>query len=234
MASRALTTRFSTTCSVCPESATTISGSGAQMISKSISGPIRRRSIVSMPRTMSPSANDARADRLPPAEREQLPRQARAAIHRLLDLGGLVRAPDRRAASCISSRSAAPMMLIRMLLKSCATPPASRPIASSFCDCRSCSSSARRSVMSRTNPVRTARLSRADAGDRQLEREVAAVGAQPGQLDLPSGERPAARRHVLVQRADLLRRDRPAAAAARRCARGCRAARSRTSARPRG
>ena len=43
------------------------------------------------------------------------------------------------------------MMLIRMLLKSCATPPASRPIASSFCDCRSCSSSARCSVMSRMN-----------------------------------------------------------------------------------
>ena len=51
------------------------------------------------------------------------------------------------------------MMLIRMLLKSCATPPASRPMASSFCDCRSCSSSARRSVMSRMKPVMTARLS---------------------------------------------------------------------------
>src|SRR5260370_339583 len=33
-------------------------------------------------------------------------------------------------------RSAEPMMLIRMLLKSCASLPASRPIASSFCDRR--------------------------------------------------------------------------------------------------
>jgi len=44
IASRALTTRLSTTCSVCPESATTISGSGAQMISKSISGKRKRQS----------------------------------------------------------------------------------------------------------------------------------------------------------------------------------------------
>ena len=32
-------------------------------------------------------------------------------------------------------------MMVRMLLKSCATPPASWPMASIFCDCRNCSSS---------------------------------------------------------------------------------------------
>ena len=40
-------------------------------------------------------------------------------------------------------------MAVSRLLKSCATPPASRPTASIFADCRSCASSAFRSVMSR-------------------------------------------------------------------------------------
>ena len=40
------------------------------------------------------------------------------------------------------------MMAVRILLKSCATPPASEPMASIFCEWRSCSSSFLRSVMS--------------------------------------------------------------------------------------
>ena len=54
MASRALITRFITTCSTWPESAKTIIGLPTTT-SKSISGPINRRSIVSMPLTTSPS-----------------------------------------------------------------------------------------------------------------------------------------------------------------------------------
>ena len=77
------------------------------------------------------------------------------------------------------------MMLIRMLLKSCATPPARRPIASSFCDWRSCSSSGRRSVMSRTNPVMTARLSLLDPCHRQFDRELGPVRALARQFELP-------------------------------------------------
>ena len=45
-----------------------------------------------------------------------------------------------------------PPMTINKLLKSCATPPASRPTASIFCAWRSCSSSTRRSVTSRCVP----------------------------------------------------------------------------------
>ena len=40
-------------------------------------------------------------------------------------------------------------MTVRMLLKSCATPPASWPMASIFCDWRNCSSSRRWAVTSR-------------------------------------------------------------------------------------
>src|SRR5688572_24922083 len=42
------------------------------------------------------------------------------------------------------------MIAVNRLLKSCATPPASWPSASIFCDCLSCSSSSRRSVTSVT------------------------------------------------------------------------------------
>ena len=48
-----------------------------------------------------------------------------------------------------SSRSSQkPRITISRLLKSWATPPASRPTASIFCSCSFCASSARRSVMS--------------------------------------------------------------------------------------
>ncbi len=83
-------------------------------------------------------------------------------------------------------------MLIRMLLKSCATPLASRPIASSFCDWRSCSSSARRSVTSRMKAVTAWRLSDADARDGQFGREHRAVGLHALQLDVLARERAAA------------------------------------------
>ena len=52
--------------------------------------------------------------------------------------------------------SAAPLMTINRLLKSCATPPVSCPIASIRCDCRKASSARLRAVMSISPPrVRT-------------------------------------------------------------------------------
>ena len=50
-------------------------------------------------------------------------------------------------------------MTARMLLKSCATPPASWPMASIFCDWRNCSSSFLRSVRSSTKPTPSSGLS---------------------------------------------------------------------------
>ena len=46
------------------------------------------------------------------------------------------------------------MMMVSRLLKSCAMLPASRPMLSSFCDCRSCCSSRFRSVMFRITPTK--------------------------------------------------------------------------------
>ena len=50
--------------------------------------------------------------------------------------------------------------------------------------------------MSRTKPVMIARLSAAEPRHRQLDRELGAVGAQAGQLELPPGERAVAVGHV--------------------------------------
>ena len=163
--------------------------------------PVRSAAAASCPcrATTSPSANSrgrvawrrlkASSCRVRPA-----PRSTDCLISSASSRAGIVRP------SCISSRSAAPMMLIRMLLKSCATPPASRPIASSFCDCRSCSSSARRSVMSRTNPVRTARLSAPMRATVSSTGNSVPSARSARQLELPAGQRPAAGRHVLVER----------------------------------
>ena len=62
----------------------------------------------------------------------------------------------------------------------------------------------RRSVMSRMKPVMTARLSRAHARDRQLDRELGAVGAQAVSSSWRAGQRSAAGRHVLAERVELL------------------------------
>ena len=51
---------------------------------------------------------------------------------------------------CSRARSMWPPIAVRMLLKSCAIPPASVPMASSFCERRTCSSRSRRAVMSLT------------------------------------------------------------------------------------
>ena len=77
-------------------------------------------------------------------------------------------------------------------------------MASSFCDCRSCSSSARRSVMSRMNPVMHGAAVRPDARNRQLHGEVRAVGLEPAHFDLAAGERSAAGGEASLQRADAL------------------------------
>ena len=66
-----------------------------------------------------------------------------ARVARFLDLEE-IRAPrDRPADSPSIISSLKPRMTVSTLLKSCATPPASCPTASSFCAWRSCSSSRR-------------------------------------------------------------------------------------------
>ena len=45
--------------------------------------------------------------------------------------------PESDAGRLIDANCVCPIMAVRRLLKSCATPPANWPIASSFCDCLS-------------------------------------------------------------------------------------------------
>ena len=56
---------------------------------------------------------------------------------------------SRSSLTSSSSTALCPRITSRMLLKSCAMPPARLPIDSNFCDCRSCASSLVRSVISR-------------------------------------------------------------------------------------
>ena len=59
------------------------------------------------------------------------------------------------SATSLSSMFPTPRMTARMLLKSWAMPPDSRPIASSFCSWRTSFSICRRAVRSRTDPIST-------------------------------------------------------------------------------
>ena len=70
-----------------------------------------------------------------------------------------------------SSIWARPLITVSRLLKSCATPPASRPIASIFWDCRRWSSSRFRSVTS-TNVARSAVPCRHDVTDIRVSTQI--------------------------------------------------------------
>jgi hypothetical protein len=86
------------------------------------------------------------------------------------------------------ARSALPRMAARMLLKSCATPPASVPSASIFCDCASCCSSARCCCL------RLLERGDVDEGEHHM-----AQAAQGVVLGVGVAQRPA---HLLVADAD--------------------------------
>ena len=148
IASLAFAARFSSTCSICPWSTSTRQGSSASSVRSTMSSPIMRASIEPEPAT---------------TERRSSTRGAMSCC-RLKASSWCVRAAARQAALSVSisqrcarasgetSRNASarlPVIAVSRLLKSCATPPASRPTASIFCDCRSRASSATRSVSAR-------------------------------------------------------------------------------------
>ena len=84
---------------------------------------------------------DDRLDDLPPAEGQELAREsprARPAVLDLLDVGAAGRVRARRSRAELARTRGS---TVSMLLKSWATPPASRPTASIFCACLSWSSS---------------------------------------------------------------------------------------------
>ena len=89
-----------------------------------------------------------RLDDLAAAEREQLAGEIRRALGRQRDLLRGFLARPRSGCRVMPSREVWPWMTVRMLLKSCAMPPASCPTDSIFCACRNCASRFCRSVMS--------------------------------------------------------------------------------------
>ena len=90
----------------------------------------------------------ARLQRLPACEGEQMLDQLGAAFGGIVDQAR--DALERRAGRCrlATSVSVVPEMTVSMLLKSCATPPVSLPMASSFCDWCNCRSVSRDMVAS--------------------------------------------------------------------------------------
>ena len=80
----------------------------------------------------------ARLQRLPAGEGEQMLDQLGAAFGGLVDQARRRSAARAGAAGSPTSVSVVPVITVSMLLKSCATPPVSLPMASSFCDCCSC------------------------------------------------------------------------------------------------
>ena len=135
------------TCSICPGSAFTAPSSGPGIITRSMSSPISRVSIFRFSVTTAFRSRTFGASicfRLK-ASSWRVSEVARSAAVAISFAGprSVGSGPSRS-----SRNSEYPEITIRRLLKSCAMPPASRPIASIFCDCRSCCSSARRSVTS--------------------------------------------------------------------------------------
>ena len=153
IASRALTTRFITTCSICPRSALTWASDGARSVSSRTFSPIIRRSIRSRSTTTpltSMTAGWMICRRLK-ASSWLVRAAARSAARRISSMSSRF---GSSGPSCSATMSPYPRMAVSRLLKSWATPPASRPIASILTECRNCASREIRSVMSVMNPSR--------------------------------------------------------------------------------
>ena len=154
------------TCSIWPGSARTIPSSGAGRSSSSTWSPRSRcrRPPTSASTEFRSSGRGFSTCRRPNASSCFVSSAARSAA-RLIS-------PRSRASSASpfvrsSSSDAYPMIPVRRLLKSCATPPASRPRLSSFWALRSSDSRRFRSVMSRMNAMCSpgTKFGRADASE---------------------------------------------------------------------
>ena len=110
------------------------------------------------------------------AEREELARERRRHARRHRRCPSPARSA-RPGFNMSSSMWLLSVMTVRRLLKSWATPPARRPTASIFCDCRSCSSSSRR-----CGDVDDAAANERPLGIRQLDQRDLAreTRARPG------------------------------------------------------
>ena len=147
MASRALTERFMMICSIIPASASMAGSPVPQRVSRVMCSPSTRSSILptlAMILFRSRTLGCNFCFRLNMSNCRVRLDARRAAPE--TSLSGSARSP--RSAQFSMSRSLWPWMMVRMLLKSWATPAASWPMESSFCEWRSCVSRFNRSVMS--------------------------------------------------------------------------------------
>jgi len=155
IASRAFTARLSTICVICVGSASTRPNPADALTTSAMSSPIRRRSIGSIPAIV------VLRSRILGASTCFLLNASSCRVRSPAWLAASLMTRTRRSrvsspSRSVSSSSPWPVITVSRLLKSCATPPASRPMLSIFCDWRTCSSSCRRSVTSRMIPVRNA------------------------------------------------------------------------------
>ncbi len=156
IASRALTARFITICSICAASAST-APRARSAVTRRMSSPSRRSSIaLSSPSTGSRSSEVGGFARCRPkassCRTSPTPRSAACPISSTYSRAGA------RASSCPSARWQQPMIPIRMLLKSCAMPLASRPTASmrrEWWTSRSSCLATVRSRLTATSPTRS-------------------------------------------------------------------------------
>ncbi len=212
MASRALVTRLRRICCTAPPSARTGHGSGgvttlSSMLSARMGSTIWAR--VATTSRMSSVAKVSSALRLKPSRPRTIVAPPRAAV---CTFSNPARRSSRSGGRADSSSSELAKMTARMLLKSWAIPPASCPIVSSFCACRSCASSQRRSASSAAERMPSIRcstpMSCSDVLSGEKRRRTAsfsvvnhrpiAVGPRPGRPDGGTGPsrrtaRPAAR-----------------------------------------
>ena len=139
MASRALMTRFSSTCSIWPTSTRAVQGSSASWMVSSTSSP---RALVRMRSAPWTTSRRSTTCGLAACLRANVSSRRTSVAARSV----AVRMPFTSARSSLSwpsrydSSSDDPMMVVSRLLNSWAMPPASRPTASSFCVCISRSS----------------------------------------------------------------------------------------------
>ncbi len=152
IASRALTARLTITCSIWPGSARTVPRSGSGRKSMATSSPRSRssRGVTSATTAFRSRGRGWSTWRRPNASSWRVRPEARSAAR-------LISSRSRRnslSPFARSSRSDAyPVIPVSRLLKSWATPPASRPSDSSFCAFSRSDSSRFRSVTSRRNAM---------------------------------------------------------------------------------
>ena len=163
MASLALTARFISTCSSWPRSAFTCQRSASACALHRMCSPSTRPIMRSKSRTTSPRSRIFRSSicRRLNASSWRLSEAPCCAAFWIASRSSRESLPGGASSSRISEK---PRMAVRMLLKSCATPPARWPMLSIRCTCCSACSIRRRSVtsrpVSRTPPmsIRPARL----------------------------------------------------------------------------